>query len=221
MKFMHSDNWLTNFIKQKLSTFQSILKIETIEDNLVHLTRKEGSPFLTYTISLENVPFSDIKRIVSAESNINFIVNIKKHYKIDGDTIDFLNSKKISFGGMGDLMRYSNQDDNSLYEDKEYSFIRRGLEQHTAVSSFQRLDNKRIKINRYSMKDFIIVLDNDYDLNTESVRSYKSRFDTFEVILSNNPNARITTDAYALAKTMDIDICTWGEFLGKLKRFWN
>jgi len=218
---MSSDYWLTNFIKDKLSTFQSIVNIETKKDNLLLLTRKEGIPLLVFTTSVENVDYAEITAIVTNEPNVNFIVNIKKEYKINGNTMNFLNSKKVSFGGMGDLMRYCNQKNNSLYEDKEYSFVRRGLEQHDKVSSLERLDNKRIQIERYSMQSFIAVMDNDYDLNAESVRSYKSRFGDFKVILSNNPNARITTDAYEVAKSINVDICTWGQFLGRINTFWN
>jgi len=218
---MYSDNWSGTFLKEKLSNFDKIQKIESKASNLFEVQRKKGESFFTFTMSLELIELNVIKEILEHNSNINFIVNIKKEYLISGSAIGYLNSKRVSFGGMGDIMRFSNQRDNSLYVDKEYSFVQRGLSQHTKVKSLELLDNKRIKIERYSMKEVISVMNNDYDLGSESVRSYKNRFKDFKVIICTNPNARVTSDAYSIANSLKIDICTWGDFLGKLNTFWN
>jgi hypothetical protein len=122
---------------------------------------------------------------------------------------------------MGDLMRFTQEKSNSLYVDKEYAFVKRGLKQHKKVLDLERLDNKRILIKRLKMKDVIAVMNNDYDLGVESVRNTQEKFIDFKVLLSTNPNARITEDAEALARNLGIYICSWGKFLGKLNSFWN
>lgn len=218
---MYSDNWSGTFLKEKLSNFDKIQKIGLIASNLLEVQRKKGKSFFTFTMSLKLIELNDIKEILENNSNLNFIVNIKKEYRISGSAISYLNSKSVSFGGMGDIMRFSNQRDNSLYVDKEYSFVQRGLSQHTKVKSLERLDNKRIKIERYSMKEVIAVMNNDYDLGSESVRSYKDRFKDFKVIICTNPNARVTSEADSIANSLKIDICAWGDLLGKLNTFWK
>ena len=122
---------------------------------------------------------------------------------------------------MGDVMRFANKENNSLQVDKEYEFVYRNLNQHNKVESIERLDNKRIKIRRIVLKDVIAVMNNDYELGAESVRSYKARFNDFKVMISTNPNARISTEARTVANSLDIEICVWRDLLGKLNTFWS
>jgi hypothetical protein len=218
---MYNDNWSRKFLKEKLNDFDSIQTLKDEDDNLLEIERKKGESFLVFTMSSEFIGISHIKEIFNYNKNIKFIVNIKKDYKINGIAMKFLHTKKISFGGMGDLMRFTNQNENSLYIDKEFEFVNRGLNQHNKVKSIERLDNKRIKIERLILKDVIAVMNNDYELAAESVRSYKSRFNDFKVMISTNPNSRISTEAYSVAKTLNIDICKWGELLGKLNTSWS
>lgn len=218
---MYNDNWSSNFLKDKLKDFDSIKTIIPSDNNLLKIERKKGASFLTFTMSLESIKLNDIEEIVNYKNDIKFITNIKKEYKISGSAMNYLNSKKISFGGMGDLMRFANKEDNSLQLDKEFGFVHRGLNQHDKVKSIERLDNKRIKIERVILKDVIAVMNNDYELGAESVRSYKARFNDFKVMISTNPNARISTEAYTIAKSLNIDIGKWGELLGKLNTSWS
>lgn len=218
---MYNDNWSSNFLKDKLKDFDSIKSIIPSDNNLLKIERKKGESFLTFTMSLELIELNDIEEIVNYKNDIKFITNIKKEYKISGSAMNYLNREKISFGGMGDLMRFANKENNSLQLDKEFDFVHRGLIQHDKVTSIERLDNKRIKVERVVLKDVIAVMNNDYELGAESVRSYKARFNDFKVMISTNPNARISTEAYTIAKSLNIDICKWGELLGKLNTFWS
>ena len=43
----------------------------------------------------------------------------------------------------------------------------------------------------------------------------------FQIIVKTNPNGGITSEAKVIAGTLNIEICTWGDFLGKLNTFWN
>lgn len=218
---MYNDNWTAKFIKEKLAQHTNIESISIEDKNLVHISRKHGDSFLSFTMSLEYIDQNIITEIIEFNNNIDFIVNIKKEFNLSEESLDFLYSNKISFGGMGDFMRFANQDDNSFYTDQEFHFVSRGLEQHQKVVSIKRLDIKRIKIERENLKDVIIVMNNDYELNADSVRRFKDRFVEFKVMLSTNPNARASSDALEVAKSINIDLCDWGEFLGKLNTFWN
>ncbi|HEX9929730.1 MAG TPA: hypothetical protein VGB02_14450 [Pyrinomonadaceae bacterium] len=218
---MYSDNWTDKFIKEKLANHDNIDSIIIENRNYVRISRKEGTSFLTFTMSLEYINHEVLTEIIDSNDEIDFIVNIKKEYRLSEKSFDILYSNQISFGGVGDFMRFANQWDNIFYTDQEFQFVSRALEQHDKVTSIKRLDNKRIQIERDSLEDVIIVMNNDYDLNIESVRSLKSKFADFKVMVSTNPSARVTSDAYEIAKTMDVDLCTWRDFLAKLNTFWN
>lgn len=218
---MYNDNWTDKFVKDKLAVHTNIASITVENRNYVMIMRKSGTSFLTFTMSLEHINHCVLREVIDSGNDIDFIANIKKEYVISGEALDFLYSQRISFGGMGDLMKFANQDDNSFYTEQEFQFVSRGLEQHSKVNSIKRLDNKRIRIERDALKAVVVVMNNDYDLNAESVRTFKSKFNDFQVMLSTNPNAGITTDALEVAKLLNVDLCYWGEFLGKLNTFWN
>ena len=212
---------MNNFVKTKLPGYDSVESIDSLDNGSLLIKRKKGVDFNCFCISSEDVNYRTTKEILDKYPEIDFITNIKKDYLISGDAMSIMNSKNVSFGGFGDLIKFSNQRDNSLYVEKEYAFVSRGLNQHDKIKRIERLDNKRIRVERYSLGEVIIVMNNDYDLNTESVRITKDKFKTFKVILATNPYARITSDAYSTAQFMDVDICTYRDFLGKVNSLWN
>ncbi len=218
---MGNNEWMNKFVKDKLPDYESAESIDSLDNGSLLIKRKKGGDFNCFCISTEGVNYGMIKDILDKYPEINFIVNIKKDYFIPEDAMSVMNSKHVSFGGFGDLIRFSNQRDNELFVENEFDFVSRGLNQHDKIKKIERLDNKRIRVERYSLSEVIIVMNNDYDLNTESVRRTKEKFKTFKVILATNPNVRITSDAYSTSKSMNVDICKYGEFLGKVNSLWN
>lgn len=218
---MYNDNWSAKFIKDKLSDFESVVEINIISENLAQLIRKEGIPFKAFTMSKEYISINEIKEICGANLDLNFIVNIKSQYSISGETLDYLSKKNVSFGGLGDLMRFCNKKDNIKLVDKEFEFVFRGLDQHDKVSDVERLDNRRLQISRFGLPDVIAIMINDYDITAESVRNARSFFGEFRVIIKTNPNGKITDEAATVGKLLNVDICKWGTLLGKLNSQWT
>lgn len=218
---MENNDWMSKFVMEKLPQYDSVKTTDSLDKGYLLIKRKKGDVFRCFCISSEEVTYEMIKEILDKKMKIDFIVNIKKDYLITGPAMSIMNVNYISFGSFGDLIRFSNQKDNELFVEKEYAFVSRGLKQHDKIKIIERLDNKRIRIERFSLSEVIIVMNNDYDLNTESVRRTKEKFKTFKVILATNPNVRITTDAHSTAKFMDVEICKYGEFLGKVSSLWN
>ena len=116
------------------------------------------------------------------------------------------------------MFRFINQEYNWPYENPEVRFILRGVSQHNKVSSIKRIDSRRYEIERYSRKKDIILALNDYDLSAESVRNGKELYKDFNIILTSNPNARVTSDAYSVAKDINVRIMSFGQLLGYLKK---
>lgn len=218
---MDSKNWMNEFVIEKLPKNMNLEVTNSLDNDTLLIKREEGESFKCFCISTDEITYEIIKDILDKKLDINFIVNIKKDYLISGDVMNNLSTNNISFGGFGDLMRFSNQLDNKLFVEKEYEFVSRGLNQHGKIKRIERLDNKRIRIERYSLSEVIIVMNNDYDLSIDSVRRTKDKFKNFKVILATNPNVRITTDAYKTAESINVDICKYGEFLGKVNSLWK
>lgn len=217
---MYSDNWSKQFLIEKLQNFDSAKEIFDAGENFVTVKRKEGIDFSGFVMSLTEINYQTVKEICDKYTNLDFIVNIKKQYNLSGECISYLTSKNISFGGLGDFMRFCNQKNNKLIEDKDYSFVSRNLKQHDKVISIERLDNRRIRIIRRGLPEVIAIMINDYDITSESIRFAKELYKDFRVVIKTNPNGSITSGAEQVGETLNIDICKWGIFLGKLNSQW-
>lgn len=217
---MYNDNWSEKFLKEKLQDFDSAKEIISVKQNLLKIKRKKGIEFSAFTMSLLEIDFETIKEICEAHPELDFIVNIKKQYNLCGKALIYLSNKNISFGGLGDFMRFCNQEDNQKIEDKDFSFVARALRQHLKVDHIQRIDNRRINITRLGLSDVIAIMINDYDITTESVRAAKDLFKVFRVVIKTNPNGKITEEALEVGRSLNIDVCNFGDFLGKLNSQW-
>lgn len=218
---MYSDNRSEDFLKNKLKDFDSAQEISSVSQNLINIKRKKGVEFSAFTMSLINIDYNTVKEICGSHPNISFIVNIKKQYNLSGEAMKYLSSRRISFGGLGDFMRFCNQKDNNEIEDKDFTFVARGLRQHDKVSSVERIDNRRLRINRIGLPEVVAIMINDYDITAESVRSAKDLYRDFRVVIKTNPNGQITNEAENVAASLNVDICKWGIFLGKLNSQWT
>mgnify|MGYP001016328948 CR=1 FL=1 len=218
---MYSDNWSKSFLIDKLQNFNSAKEINSKEQNLIEVKRKKGLHFNAFVLSLEIIQQKDLEEICGTYKNINFIVNIKKQYYILWDSMRYLHNKGISFGSVGDFMRFCNEEDNSILTDKEFSFVERGLRQHSKIKTIHRLDNRKIEIVRNGLKSVVAIMINEYDITAESIRFARDLYGDFKVVIKTNPNGSITSQAEKVGEQLNIEICKWGEFLGKLNSKWN
>lgn len=213
-------NNVSNWLIESIGEHNQVLSVNIESDNVINIQRKEGIPLRVAAISSKVTSFSIVTDIVKAHS-FEFLLNIPKDAYTDGEIFEYLDSKKISYGGLGDLYRVLSEDENWPYKPKEVAFIMKGLEQHSKVSSVKRLDDRRYSISRKNLPTVIIVALNDYDFNTESVRNGKQIYKTFDGILASNPNARITGAAENIAESLGVKIYKWGQLLGALNNIWK
>ncbi|MDK2843057.1 MAG: hypothetical protein PWQ17_2564 [Anaerophaga sp.] len=207
----------TQWINSRLNEHDEVIKTEHDQtNNWLIVSRKKGSSFTLAVMSEKIISVSDIPKNFQKEG-LNFLVNIPKEPYVHGNVFESLQYKKICFGGVGDLFRFINQEYNWPYENPEVRFILRGVSQHNKVSSIKRIDSRRYEIERYSEKKDIVLALNDYDLSAESVRNGKELYKDFNIILTSNPNARVTSDAYTVAKDINVRIMSFGQLLGYLK----
>jgi hypothetical protein len=207
----------TQWINSRINEHSEVVKTVYDQTNYwLTVTRKKGTSFTLAVISEKIVSVSDIPKNCLQEG-LNFLVNIPKEPYVHGNVFEALQYKKICFGGVGDLFRFISQEYNWPYENPEVQYILKGVSQHTKVRSIKRIDSRRYEIERHSGKKDIILALNDYDLSAESVRNGKDLYKDFNIILTSNPNARVTSDAYSVAKDINVRILGFGKLLSYLK----
>lgn len=220
---MYSDKWTEKFIRKKLpSSCNNVANIISETSNIFLIERKVGASFRLFSLSLSKIEYDIVKEIVNNVSDLNFITNIKSDYLIQGNSLELMEVNEISFGGFGDLGSFADEHDNSIYENRNYAFIKRGLDQHDIVNRHYRLDNKRISIQRKGFNDHLVVTTTyDYEVTSESVRKNLLETEKFDILLAMNPYGRITRAANETAEATGIEISNWKDFYGKIRTQWR
>ncbi len=215
---MYNDVWTAKWVTEKLNTeCDNIANVDKDGANVLKINRKVGSDFTVFSMALDKIEHVVILEVTGSVQPLHFITNIKSDYLIMGSSLDYLQQNNISFGGIGDLLSFAGKQDNRFYEHNNISFIRRGLNQHFAVKSHRRLDNKRFCIEMKRVTNsFIIATTYDYDVNAASVRKSKADAGDFNILLGMNPYGGVTREALEIALTMNISVFMWKDFLANL-----
>jgi len=124
----------------------------------------------------------------------------------------------MAFGGLGDLMSATSDEDVTQYVRSEFQFVERGLSQHSQVNRLERVHDRLYIAHRNNMTPVRFVMLNEYELTGDHIRTARDRYGTFDDVLLNNPNGRATTDATAVGRALSVRILKWGQFLGRLNR---
>ncbi len=208
------------WIKEKLSNDQHIESVEIVDDKLLHIIRDNGTLIRICQTNLDRFFCKDIKDIEN-NNEVDFILHLSKEPFVHGRVYDLLELSGKVLGGFGDLFRVVAQDYTWPYYPPEVKFIKRGLEQHTKVSSVRRLDNKRYEISRMGLEPVVIIALNDYDLGIESIRSASVKYGNFDAVLKSNPNGRITSSAREHINSINIRVLWWRELMRDLNLTWK
>jgi len=204
-----------DWAKDKLEEHKLVKEIKVIDSNNIEIINRYDEKYKVSVISMSHITLENTSSLIPHD--IDFLFNIPKEPLIDVDVLNKGKSENFGIGGMGDIMRALNSKDLNNYISPEVEFILNGLEQHTAVSSIVRLDNRRFLVNRYAKEPLTVLALNDYEITADIIRTAKTKFKTYDVILASNPNARITAQAKQVLDTPPyIEVLMWRNLLGKL-----
>lgn len=180
--------------------------------------RKNRPPFEVLVLSYPQVTDDVLNPLLAAAPPVSFVVNVPKDGVWVQSGIAAAHHHQCAFGGIAELMSaiYHKLDDVSEFVKKENAFVERGLLQHDRVSLFDQEYDRVYTVHRPGMKFLRVVLLNEYELTAEHVRTARTKYGPFDIVLMTNPNGTSTKDAKEAAKGMQIAILPWRQFLGRL-----
>lgn len=208
----------------RLKETHHVASIQPIGNDFMLIHRKDGfqnkkmRPVTAAVISTKQVTDETLKPLLETEQEFEFVTNLPKQGIWTGAAIDLADFHNLGWGGMGDLMSAMAQDSVEGFQRKEYSFVMRGLAQHSKVESIDRIYDRLINVNRYGLPPLTTVLLNEYELTAEHIRNARDIYGKFKAILRTNPNGGPTKNALSVAHELGADIFQWGEFLGRLNK---
>jgi hypothetical protein len=153
--------------------------------------------------------------------HVDFAVNIHSGGKFDDDAIPAAVEMGFAIGNMGDLRRALALDNPSSYIPPQAEFILRGLRQHSAVESYERIGTNKYRFKGKHWPTLIMIDLNDYELTSEAVRHALDENAPFDLIVATNANRGPLPAAVEVARYAGKRLVTWREFYSDLNKPWT
>jgi hypothetical protein len=159
-----------------------------------------------------------LAKVLGQQPPPDFVVNLNSGASLTTEALHMSINAQVPVGRMGDLLRALSMPNIRAYVEPETRFRERGLDQHSRVKDFERLDQQRYWIERHGLPPLTVVFLNDYDLAGEAIRTARAEYGEFDIVVASNPNGRVTEGALEVAEQLGCEIHSWGGFLSRLNR---
>lgn len=209
-------SWTGAWIAERVSKHSDVVSATLLEPQVLEVQVKGGRKVVVGTVATLMVTKELLEELFWRGHDFGFIVNVPKESYWTGDAIQLVVGRHCAFGGVGDLNRALAEDSPRDYVFREYAFIERGLQQHTAVDRLERLADRKYLIHRARRSSVCVVFLDAYELTADHVRTARERYGAFDHVVRSNPNGRSTRQAIDAAKSMGVSVLDWRQLLGRL-----
>lgn len=192
------------FIEKILKRIQGVKNIEWQGENLCRVERDRRASILTGFIWEHQIHKADVELFV--EHNPEFVASIPSGAFWLGHAIQACEGNNIGWGGVGTLHSACLSDKPRSLSEKSTAFARRFIRQNRNVESATYINSILLQAILNSGKAVKIALCDAYDLTSEHVRGAWDEIGPFDVIFKNNPNGRISSDAFDAATDLGISV---------------
>ncbi|MEQ1764552.1 MAG: hypothetical protein ABL984_15590 [Pyrinomonadaceae bacterium] len=202
-----------------MQDMQGIESVLATSGNTIHVRRASKPEVKIFTLGVDSITAAELRSLIG-EDPVDFVVNVPKDSTFDDDVIGLAQELGFGFGGLGDLARALKLDSPASYVPKQVDFILRGLRQHSAVESVER-----IAVNLYRLKGRhwpeLTMIDLDaYELPGEAVRQALDNH-VFDFVLASNAYRGPTSAAIEVAAHAGKKLVIWKELYSNLHKPWN
>ncbi|ORA62933.1 hypothetical protein BST24_04595 [Mycobacteroides franklinii] len=190
-----------------------------VDGNRLSIVRDSRPTASVGVLSVRDVTAADVLPLVEGVQSVDFVLNKPKTGRFMGDALELLELKNVGWGGLGDAIRALRDFDRlGDYQERELTFVMRGLRQHGRVTSLTLLDDHRIAVVRQGLPDRVVFVGSMYQPTAETVRDAIDRYGDFDLFAATNPNSDPTAEAIEVAADAGIQMLKWRETLAALYR---
>ncbi|WP_291832918.1 hypothetical protein [Brevundimonas sp.] len=207
-------NWLVGVLPQHAE----VTNLERLGPNLVRVDRKSAPPAIIGVISADQVRTADCEALLNGTPRPDLILNIPKAATWQGEVIDRLEAQGVAWGKMYDLYRALNmEDDVSSYRNPSLSFIERLFQQHRNVGYLERVSDQVYRLHRVTGGPVVVALTDAYEVTADTVRTAYGALAPFDILLKNTPYGRVSSQGWATAAELGIEICDQSSIFTRLR----
>jgi hypothetical protein len=210
--------WTGEWVALKLRDDQRVVAVNRLSPTLLEVDRVDNGQIIVATVAKATLDEVDLLELYNQDPPPQFVVNVTRESALTFSALQRSVARGIPVGGLGDIKRALVLADVTEYVKPEIDFVERGLRQHSRVSSFERVDERRYRVIRSGLPPLVVVLINEYDLTADHLRTARDRYGAFDRVLVTNPNGRITTSALEVAESISVIAGHWGDFMKDLHK---
>lgn len=214
-----SDGWTAAWVARRIPIENGVVAVNVTSGNTIEVNRNGGKTVQVLTLALETISAPELRSLVG-ENQVDFVVNVPSGSKFEEDVLTIAKDMRFAIGGMGDLLRALDLDDPTTYVPPQARFILRGLQQHSAVESVERIGTNRYRLKGRHWPLLVMIDLNDYELTAEALRQALDE-QAFDFVVASNPNRGPTSAAIEVAKFAGKRLFVWKELLAALNKPWN
>lgn len=204
------------FIANGMANHDEVTHATALDAHLIEVVRKRHPDFIVGVVSTARVERATIEEFVRDE-RVDFVCNIPREAVWSGEAIDLVKAHGRAWGGVADLFSAAaGQEPAREFVRREYEFIERIFDQHSAVVRVERIYDRVYRLYRRAKPSVEVALVNEYDLTADHVRTAWERYGPFSDILANNPNCRFSSEASAAAQELGVKLLMLRPFMGRL-----
>jgi hypothetical protein len=210
------DSWTAAWLASRIR-HDEITDVQVRSGNsLLVKLKKRPTPTLVATTSGERLSVADLPPEVHLAEN-EFLINIKSRATFLADAIALAHRCRFGLGSVGNFYSACGTNDLKDFLDSETGFILRGLQQHSAISSVERLTTRSYLIHRHLLPSVTLVAISEYDVTAEALRAAISLHGRTDFVLASNPNSRFSEDSIAASRNVGVKLMKWRNLLGALQ----
>jgi len=211
-------NDATRWVKNKIRETQNGISVSGQTPNGLLILQDSTS----YSFRLAVLGISDVIRLphvqplFGEEDEPDMVINVPSKTIWSGDAIRFIHKSGASFGTFGDIERAAAGEIASSFRNKDMSFFIRAINQHQNVEECSYVYDCVFKATRRRGAPLTIAVVAAYNLSAEHVRTARTRFGHFDVIVKSSSHGSITSQASTAANSMGAEALTFGNLMKRL-----
>ena len=214
-----NSDWAGEWVAAKLREEKAVSAVDVISPTLLSIHRVAHGPAVVAVTAASSLDEGELINLSNQTPTPHFLVNASGDFVLTPKAFGRSEARGLPVGGMGDIKRALGLANISEYLNPEIEFVERGMRQHSRVTTFERMDERRYRVFRNApLSPVVVMLINEYDLTAEHVRTARDRYGTFDRILVTNPNGRITDSAHEVALLMNVGVGHWRDFTRDLHK---
>jgi hypothetical protein len=207
-----------DWFKEAVLDHDSVEAAVAIDAHEVRLDRKGLPPITVVPVSSDFLVLEDLESIMAVhQPTLVVLINRSGHYA--WDTRSYAEGKGAAVQTFKELYTFLPEVDPRGGLDKNVSFVRVRLVQHTKVAAASMVCEAAMQIDRTgALQPLRLSVEYHYEFTEEALVAALERHPNVNIVYNANPNGTVTEAAHAHAGHSGVEVLGFKELMSRLHR---